>query len=164
MVSPRYKSRLFHGPWRDPVRMHRNQYMCGAMWDVEHSVAMASLDIYKTTQMNKRCKVWEKKNWFQIKNKTEHRGQSIPKSIGTLTVLRCIFGPNLEILTIGILTKVFYTCGPNLVILAWTGDVLSRGQTWWRTDGRTDGLIITHAPVHINDFRGVHARYVKRRG
>ena len=30
--------------------------------------------------------------------------------------------------TIGILTKVFYTYGPNLVILAWTGDELSRGQ------------------------------------
>ena len=41
--------------------------------------------------------------------------------------------------TIGILTKVFYTYGPNLVILAWTGDELSRGQTWWRTDGLTDG-------------------------
>ena len=41
--------------------------------------------------------------------------------------------------TIGILTKVFYTYAPNLVILAWTGDELSRGQTWWRTDGRTDG-------------------------
>ena len=25
-------------------------------------------------------------------------GQSIPKSIGNLTVLKCIFGPNLEIL------------------------------------------------------------------
>ena len=24
--------------------------------------------------------------------------------------------------------------------------------------------IITHAPVHINDFRGVRARYVKRTG
>ena len=41
--------------------------------------------------------------------------------------------------TIGILTKVFYTYGPNLVILAWTGDELSRGQSWWRTDGLTDG-------------------------
>ena len=41
--------------------------------------------------------------------------------------------------TIGILTKVFYTYAPNLVILAWTGDELSRWQTWWRTDGRTDG-------------------------
>ena len=38
--------------------------------------------------------------------------------------------------TIGILTKVLYTYGPNLVNLVWTGDELSRGQTWWRTDGR----------------------------
>ena len=29
---------------------------------------------------------------------------------------------------IGILTRVYCTSGPNLVILAWTGDVLSRGQ------------------------------------
>ena len=25
-------------------------------------------------------------------------------------------------------------------------------------------IFITHAPVHINDFRGVRARYVKRTG
>ena len=30
--------------------------------------------------------------------------------------------------TIGILTKVFYISGPNLVILAWTVDELSHGQ------------------------------------
>ena len=30
--------------------------------------------------------------------------------------------------TTGILTKVFSTCGPNLVALAWTGDELSHGQ------------------------------------
>ena len=30
--------------------------------------------------------------------------------------------------TIGILTKIFYISGPNLVILAETGDELSRGQ------------------------------------
>ena len=41
--------------------------------------------------------------------------------------------------TMGISTKVFYTYGPNLVILAWTGDELLHGQTWWRTDWRTDG-------------------------
>ena len=40
--------------------------------------------------------------------------------------------------TIGILTKVFYTDGLNLVILAWTGDELSHEQTWWRTDGWTN--------------------------
>ena len=32
--------------------------------------------------------------------------------------------------TIGILTKVFYTYGPNLVILARKGDDLSHGKTW----------------------------------
>ena len=30
--------------------------------------------------------------------------------------------------------------------------------------GLWPSLIITHAPVHINDFRGVRARYVKRTG
>ena len=37
-----------------------------------------------------------------------------------------------------ILTKVFCTYGQNLVILAWTGDELSHGQTYWRTDGRSN--------------------------
>ena len=41
----------------------------------------------------------EKNNWFEIDNKTEDQGRSIQKSIGTLTVLRIIFVPNLEILT-----------------------------------------------------------------
>ena len=41
--------------------------------------------------------------------------------------------------TIGILTKVFYIYGPNLVILPETGHDLSRGQARdWRTDGHTD--------------------------
>ena len=40
---------------------------------------------------------------------------------------------------IGILTKVFYTYGPNLVILAWMGNELSHGQaSAYRTHGRTD--------------------------
>ena len=60
---------------------------------------------------------------FEVKFDLECQGQSPPK-------------------TIGILTKVFYTYGPNLVILAWTGDELSRGQTWWRTDGRTQATTI----------------------
>ena len=56
---------------------------------------------------------------FGVEFDLEGQGQSPPK-------------------TIGILTKVFYAYGPNLVILAWTGEELSRGQTWWRTDWRTD--------------------------
>ena len=58
---------------------------------------------------------------FEVKFDLEGHGQSPPK-------------------TIGILTKVFYTYGPNLVILAWTGDGLSRGQaSAYRTHRRTDG-------------------------
>ena len=56
---------------------------------------------------------------FEVKFDLEGQGQSPPK-------------------TIGILTKVFYIYGPNLVILAWTGDELSRGQaSAYRTHGRT---------------------------
>ena len=40
--------------------------------------------------------------------------------------------------TIGILTKVLYISGSNLVILAWTGGDLSHGQAGgWCTHGRT---------------------------
>ena len=57
---------------------------------------------------------------FEVKFDFESQGQSPPK-------------------TIGILTKDFYTYGPNLVILAWTGDELTRGQASdYRTNGRTD--------------------------
>ena len=56
---------------------------------------------------------------FEVKFDLEGQDQSPPK-------------------TIGILTKVFYIYGPNLVILADTGHELSRGQAHdWRTDGRT---------------------------
>ena len=41
----------------------------------------------------------EENNRFEIKNKTKDQGQSIPKSIGILTVLRCICEPNFGILT-----------------------------------------------------------------
>ena len=44
-----------------------------------------------------------------IKNEIEAEGLSRPKSTGILTVLRCI-------------------SGPNLVIVAWTGDKLLYGQ------------------------------------
>ena len=50
---------------------------------------------------------------FDLKFDLEGQGWLTPKTIGTLTKVFCIFGP-------------------NLVILAWTGDELLRG------DGRTD--------------------------
>ena len=111
---------------------------------------------------------------FEIKNWIEDQFQLSPKLVGIWTVLRCIFVPNMEIVTsiggelwhgqaqngvnfdfgvqfdlikchdqsshktIGILTKIFYISGPNLVILAETGDELSRGQARdWRRDGHT---------------------------
>ena len=99
--------------------------------------------------------VHKKLNWsgFEIKNWIEDQFQSNPKLVGIWTVLRCVFVPNLEIVTsisgelwhgqaqngvkfdfwvqfdleghdqsshktIGILTKVFNISGPNLAILA----------------------------------------------
>ena len=56
---------------------------------------------------------------FEVKFDVEGQGQSLLK-------------------TIGILTKVFYISGPNLVILAERGDELSRAQACdWRTDVHT---------------------------
>ena len=57
---------------------------------------------------------------FEVKFDLEGQGQSPPN-------------------TIGILTKVFYIYSQNLLILAWTGDELSRRQAGaYRTHGRTD--------------------------
>ena len=128
---------------------------------------MVSLNIYKNSA-NK----FGRKTGFKIENEIEDQDQSIPKLTRILTHVFCTFGPNLVILawtgdeslcrqaqngvtfdfevkfelegqgqslpkTIGILTKVFYIYGPNLVILADTGHELSRGQAkGWRT--RTD--------------------------
>ena len=60
---------------------------------------------------------------FEVKFDLEGQGQSPPKTIGNLT-------------------KVFSTYGLNLVILAWKVDELSRGQTWWRADGRMQATTI----------------------
>ena len=51
--------------------------------------------------------------------------------------------------TIGTLTKLFCTFGPNLVILAWTGTELSRGQT---IDRHTDWH--THTDTHTHTDAG----------
>ena len=57
--------------------------------------------------------------YFEVKFDLEVQGQLTPK-------------------TIGILIKVFCSSGPNLVILAWTGDKLSSGQASdYRTHRRT---------------------------
>ena len=121
------------------------------------------------SQIFQRRKSDANKQDFHNKLNLTCQAQSTPKTIGILTKVFSTSGPNLVALawtgdqlsrgqaqnfdfevkfdldgqgqsppkTIGILTKVFYTYGPNLVILSWTGDELS--QTWWWTGGLTDG-------------------------
>ena len=57
--------------------------------------------------------------YFEVKFNLEGQGQSPPK-------------------TKGILTKVFHTYGPNLVILAWRSDRADNLTIDARTDGHTD--------------------------
>ena len=145
------------------------------------SPAMVSLNVYRWWSHRWWCHIYKnsanqfgRKTGFKIENEFEDQDQSIPKLIWILTQIFCTFGPNLVILawtgdelscrqaqngvtfdfevkfdlegqgqsppkTIGIFTKVFYTYGLNLVILAWTGDEVSRGQASdYRTHGRTD--------------------------
>ena len=128
----------------------------------------------QVSQIFQRCKSDANKQDFENKLNLTCEAQSTPKTIGILTKVFCTSGPNLVVLawtgdelsrgkaqngvnfdfdlkfdlegqgqsppkTIGILTKVFYIYSPNLVIPAWTGDELSRGQaSAYRTHGRTD--------------------------
>ena len=125
------------------------------------------------SQIFQRRKSDANKQDFENKFNLTCHAQSPPKTIGILTKIFCTSGPNLVALawtgdelsrgqaqnrvnfdfevkfdlegqgqsppkTIGILTKVFYIYGPNLVILADTGHELSRGQARdWHTDGHT---------------------------
>ena len=68
-----------------------------------------SLNIYKKTAQISLVE----KRVSKLKNEIEDQDQSIPKLIG-------------------ILTQLFGTFGPNLVVLAWTGDELScqQAQNW----------------------------------
>ena len=131
----------------------------------------------QVSQIFQRRKSDANKQDFENKLNLTCHAQSTPKTTGILTKVFSTSGPNLVVLawtgdelsheqaqngvnfdfevkfdlegqgqsppkTIGILTKVFYTYGPNLVILASTGDELSSGQTWWRTDGRMQATTI----------------------
>ena len=145
-------TRLFHGPWHDAVGEH----IC-----------------------EQPFRMWNRLRFHTFIQVSCH-AQSTPKTIQILTKVFCTSGPNLVVLaqtgdelshgqaqngvnfdfevkfdlegqgqsppkTIGILTKVFYTFGPILAILAWTGPELSRGQASdWRTDWHTH----THTQTH----------------
>ena len=127
----------------------------------------------QVSQIFQRRKSNANKQDFENKLNLTCQAQWTPKIIEILTKVFCTSGPNLVVLartgdelshgqaqngvnfdfevkfdlegqgqsppkTIGILTKVFYTFGPNLAILAWTGPELLRGQTSdWRTDWHT---------------------------
>ena len=122
---------------------------------------------------------------FQVKFDLEGQGQLPPKTIEILTKLFCTSGPNLVILawignelwcgntqngvnsdfgvkfdlegqsrllhkTIRTLTKLLCPFVPNLVILAWTGPELLRGQA---SDWHTDWHMYTHTDTGNNNTR-----------
>ena len=107
-------TRLFHGPWHDFVGEHICTQPC-RMWNRSYFHPFLQV-----SQIFQRPKNDPNKQDFENKLNLTCQAQSTPK-------------------TIGILTKVFCTSGPNLVILAWTGLELSHGQaSYWHTDGQTD--------------------------
>ena len=79
--------------------------MCGAMWDVEECIRL----LVHVPQIFQRRKSDANKQDFEIKLNLTYRARSTPK------ITR-------------ILAKVFCNFGLYLVILAWTGDELLRGQ------------------------------------
>ena len=76
------------------------------MWDVEQFKQTMFLYV---SQIFQRRKSNAHKHDFEVELNLTCHDQSTPE-------------------TIGILTKVFGTSGPNLVVLAWTGDKLLHGQ------------------------------------
>ena len=121
----------------------------------------------QVSQIFQRRKSDANKQDFENNLNLTCQAQSTPKPIGILTKVFCTSGPNLLVLawmgdelsrgqaqngvnfdfevkfdlegqgqsppnTIGILTKVFYIYGPNLVILASTGPrVIARTSDWY---------------------------------
>ena len=161
-------TRLFHGPWHDPVGEHLRAQPC-RMWN-----RLRFHPFLQVSQIFQRRKSDANKQDFENKLNLTCQTQSIPKTIGILSKVFWTSGPNSVVLawtddelsrgqaqngvnfdfegqfdlegksqslpkTIGTLTKVFYIYGSNLVILAWTGLELSRGQAIdWHTDGQPD--------------------------
>ena len=161
-------TRLFHGPWHDPVGEHLGAQPC-RMWN-----RLRFHPFLQVSQIFQRRKSDTNKHNFENKLNLTCQAQSTSKTIGILTKVFWTSGPNLVVLawtddelshgqaqngvnfyfegkfdlegksqsppkTIGTLTKVFYIYGSNLVILASTGLELSRGQASdWHTDGQTD--------------------------
>ena len=107
-------TRLFHGPWHDAV----GEQICAQPFRMWNRLRFHMF--LQVSQIFQRCKSNANKQDFENKLNLTCQAQSTP-------------------ITIGIFTKAFCTSGPNLVVLAWTGDELSRGQAHdWRTNRRHD--------------------------
>ena len=52
-------------------RTYKNPNMCGAVWNVQHSLAMVSLNMYKPTQMNNEMQILVKKTGLRLKMKQD---------------------------------------------------------------------------------------------
>ena len=168
MVALKNTTRLFHGPWHDPVGEHLRAQPC-RMWN-----RLRFHPFLQVSQIFQRRKSDANKQDFENKLNLTCLAHSTTKTIGILTKVFWTSGPNSVVLawtddelsggqaengvnfdfegkfdlegkgqsppkTIRTLTKVIYIYGLNLVILAWTGLELSRGQASdWHTDGQTD--------------------------
>ena len=96
-------TRLFPGPWHDPVGEH----ICAQpfrMWN-----RLRFYPFLQASQIFQRRKSGANKQDFEIGLNLTCQAQSVPK-------------------TTGILTKVFCTSGPNLVVLAWRVTSSKYGQ------------------------------------
>ena len=95
-------TRLFHGPWHDAVGEH----ICAQPFSMWNRLRFSN--VMQVSPIFERRKSDANKQDFENKLNLTCQAQSTPK-------------------TIEILTKVFCTSGPNLVVLACTGDELSHG-------------------------------------
>ena len=101
--SQKDTTRLFHGPWHDAVGEH----ICAQPFRMWNRLRFHTF--MQVSQIFQRRKSDGNKQDFENKLNLTCQAQSTPK-------------------TMGILTKVFCTSGPNLVVLAGTGDELLHGQ------------------------------------
>ena len=99
----KYRTRLFHGPWHDPVGEHISAQPF-RMWST-----LRFHPFLQVSQIFQRRKSDANKQDFENTLNLTCQAQSTPK-------------------TMRILTKVFCSSGLIFVVLAWTGDELSHGQ------------------------------------
>ena len=101
MVSSKYTTRQFHGPLRDPVGVHIGNRIwvepCGMRNSSTDSGFACHTKIFhrRKSDANK----WGSSKWgnFNFGVQFDHQGQSLHKTRGILTKLFCTSGPNLVI-------------------------------------------------------------------